>query len=89
MHEISDRLSHECTDANNTASTSDRAPLHVYKVYKEKRPSSMTDPDSPFYLSKNHFNKFQGLKKGAQSFKPQAMRINKLNTIMNHSRRKL
>ena len=48
----------------------------------------MTDPDSPFYLSKNHFSQFQGLKKGVQWFKPQAMGINKLNTIMNHSRRK-
>ena len=63
IHEISDRLSHECTDAIKTASTSDRAPLHVYTACL-KRPSSMTDPDSPIYLSKNHFNQFQGLKKG-------------------------
>ena len=82
IHEISDRLSHECTDANDTASTSDRDPLHVYKVYKEKRPSSMTVPDSPLYLSINHFNQFQALKKGVQWFNPDAMGINKLNIIM-------
>ena len=28
----------------------DRDPVFVYKVYSEKRPSSMTDTDSPFYL---------------------------------------
>ena len=28
--------------------------MFVYKVYSEKRPSSMTDSDSPFYLGINH-----------------------------------
>ena len=31
----------------------DRDPAFVYKVYSEKRPSSMTDSNSPFYLGIN------------------------------------
>ena len=31
----------------------DRDPVHVYKMYKEKLPPSMLEPDSSFYLSAN------------------------------------
>ena len=39
--------------ANNDAISIDRDPVHVYKMYKEKRPPSMLEPDSSFYLSAN------------------------------------
>ena len=41
--------------ANNDAISIDRDSVHVYKMYKEKRPSSMLEPDSSFYLSVNYF----------------------------------
>ena len=42
----------------------DRDPVFVYKVYCEKRPSAMTDSDSPFYLGIN-----QGQCYGSQQVK--------------------
>ena len=52
--------------------------MFVYKVYSEKRPSSMTDSDSPFYLSINH------TKNPTEKpwFKVNAMGVNKLNSLM-------
>ena len=41
--------------ANNDAISIDRDSVHVYKMYKEKRPSSMLETDSSFYLSVNYF----------------------------------
>ena len=41
--------------ANNDAISIDRDPVHVYKMYKEKRPPSTLEPDSSFYLSVNYF----------------------------------
>lgn len=41
--------------ANNDAISVDRDPVHVSKMYKEKRPPSMLEPDSSFYLSVNYF----------------------------------
>ena len=41
--------------ANNDAISIDRDPVHVYKMYEEKRPPSMLEPDSSFYLSVNYF----------------------------------
>ena len=41
--------------ANNDAISIDRDPVHVYKMYKEKRPPSMLEPDSSFYLSVHYF----------------------------------
>lgn len=41
--------------ANNDAISVDRDPVHVYKMYKEKRPPYMLEPDSSFYLSVNYF----------------------------------
>ena len=37
--------------ANNVAISIDSDPVHVYKMYKEKRQPSMLEPDSSFYLS--------------------------------------
>ena len=56
----------------------DRDPVFVYKVYCEKRPSSMTDSDSPFYLGINH------TKNPTEKpwFKASAMGVNKLNSLM-------
>ena len=52
--------------------------MFVYKVYSEKRPSSMTDSDSPFYLGINH------TKNPTEKpwFKASAMGVNKLNSLM-------
>ena len=37
--------------AYNDAISIDRDSVHVYKMYKEKRPPSMLEPDSSFYSS--------------------------------------
>jgi len=37
------------------AISADRNPVHVYKVYQDKRPPSMLKPNSYFYLSVNYF----------------------------------
>ena len=41
--------------ANNDATSIDRDPVHVYKMCKEKRPPSILEPDTRFYLSVNYF----------------------------------
>ena len=41
--------------ANYYAISVDRDPVHVYKMYIEKRPPSMLEPDSSSYLSVNYF----------------------------------
>ena len=41
--------------ANNDAISIDRDPVHIYKMYKEKRPPSVLEPDSSFYLSVHYF----------------------------------
>ena len=33
---------------NNDAISIDRDPMHIYKMYKEKRPSSILEPDLNF-----------------------------------------
>jgi len=56
----------------------DRHPVFVYKVYSEKRPSSMTDSESPFYLginrTKNPTEK--------PRFMASAMGVDKLDSLM-------
>ena len=88
--------------ANNDAISIDRDPVHVYKMYKEKRPPSMLELDSSFYLSVNYFKtETHASVEGKNWFKAQPMGVNKLNNIMkdktkaaeisgktNHSRRK-
>ena len=32
-----------------------RNSVNVYKLYRDKRPRSMMEPDDPFYLTVNHF----------------------------------
>ena len=56
----------------------DRDRVFVCKVYSEKRPSSMTDSDSPFHLGINH------TKNPTEKpwFKASAMGVNKLNSLM-------
>ena len=51
--------------------------MFVYKVYSEKRPSSMKDSDSPFYLGINY------TKNPTEKpwFKASPMGINKLNSM--------
>ena len=41
--------------ANNNAISIDCVPVHVYKMYKDKLPPSMLEPDPSFYLSENYF----------------------------------
>ena len=69
--------------ANNDAISVDRGPVHVYKMYKEKRPPSMLEPDSSFYLSLNYFKtETHASVEGKNWFKAQPMGVNKLNDIM-------
>jgi len=62
----------------------DRDPVFVYKVYSEKRPNSMTDSDSPYYLGINH------TKNATEKpwLKASAMGVNKLNSLMKTMARK-
>lgn len=56
----------------------DRDPVFVYKVYSEKRPSSMKDSDSPFYLGINYTKNPTEI----PWFKASPMGVNKLNSLM-------
>ena len=73
---MSEQLNLKLTVSQTVHRTDD--PVFVYKVYCEKRPSSMTDSDSPFYLSINH------TKNPTEKpwFKASAMGVNKLNSLM-------
>ena len=69
--------------ANDDAISIDRDPVHVYKMYKEKRPPSMLEPDSSFHLSVNYFKtETQASVEGKNWFKAEPTRVNKLNNIM-------
>ena len=69
--------------ANNDAISIDRDSVHVYKMYKEKRPPSMLESDSSFYLSVNYFKtETHASVEGKNWFKAQPMGVNKLNNIM-------
>ncbi|KAK2547577.1 hypothetical protein P5673_032398, partial [Acropora cervicornis] len=52
-------------------------------MYKEKRPPSMLEPDSSFYLSVNYFKTETHASLGGNNwFKAQPMGVNKLHNIM-------
>ena len=69
--------------ANNDIISVNGDPVHVYKMYKEKRPPSMLAPDSSFYLSVNYFKKETHASVEDKSwFKAQPMGVNKLNNIV-------
>ena len=69
--------------ANNDAISIDRNPVHGYKMYKEKRPPSMLEPDSSFYLSVNYFKtETHASVEGKNWFKAQPLGVNKLSNIM-------
>ena len=69
--------------ANNDAISVGRNPVHVYKMYKEKRPPSMPEPDSSFYLSVNYFKtETHASVEGKNWFKAQPMGVKKLNNVM-------
>ena len=69
--------------ANNDAISIDRDPVHVYKMYKGKRPPSMLEPDSSFYLAVNYFKtETHSSVEGKNWFKAQPMGVNKSNNIM-------
>ena len=55
-----------------------RDPIHLYKLYSEKRPVGMLEKDSPFFLSvaNNSPNRLQPW------YKAQPMGINKLYNIL-------
>ncbi|PFX24183.1 hypothetical protein AWC38_SpisGene11228 [Stylophora pistillata] len=73
-----------CSSSNQPETLSqDHDPVHVYKMYKDKRPPSMLEPDSSFYLSVNYFKtETHASVKGRNWFKAQPMGVNKLNDIM-------
>ena len=69
--------------ANNDAISVDCDPVHVYKMYKEKRPPSMLELDLSFYLSVNYFKtETHASVEGKNWFKAQPMGVNKLNNTM-------
>ena len=69
-------------NVNNDAISVDRDPVHVYKVYKEKRPPSMLEQDLSFCLSVNYFKtETHASVEGKNWFKSQPMGVNKLNNI--------
>ena len=69
--------------ANNDAISIDRDLVHVNKMYKEKRPPPLLEPDSSFYLSVNYFKTETHASVEGQSWlKAQPMGVNKLNIIM-------
>ena len=55
----------------------ERDPVVVYKIYSEKRPECMNQPDSPFYLGLNHTKSTSG----KCWYKVNPMGINKLNSL--------
>ena len=69
--------------ANNDAISIDRDPVHVYKMYKGKRPPSMLESDSNFYLAVNYFKtETHSSVEGKNWFKAQPMGVNKFSNIM-------
>ena len=61
----------------------ERNPVNVYKLYRDKRPRSMMEPDAPFYLTVNHFkSSIHGQLNACTWFKAKAMGVNKLNSIL-------
>lgn len=61
----------------------ERNPVDVYKLYGDKRPQSMLEPDAPFYLTVNHFkSSVQGRQNDCTWFKAQPIGVNKLNSIL-------
>ena len=76
--------------ANNVAISVDRDPVHVYKIYKEKRPPSMLEPGSSFYLSANYFKtETHASVEGKNWFKAQPMtQAAGISDKTNHSGRK-
>ena len=60
-----------------------RDPVHVYKMYKGKRPPSKLELGSSFYLSVNYIRtETLASVEGKNWFKPQPVGLNKLNNIM-------
>ena len=69
--------------AKNDAISVDRDPVHVCKMYKEKRPPSMLEPDSSFYLSVNYFKtETHASVEGKNWFKGRPQGVKKFNNIM-------
>ena len=65
----------------------ERNPVNVYKLYRDKRPRSMMEPDAPFHLTVNNFkSSIQGPQNDCTWFKAQAMGVNKLNSILKDMR---
>ena len=61
----------------------ERNPANVYKLYRDKRPQSMLEPNAPFYLTVNHFqSSVQGQQNDCIWCKAQPMGVNKLNSIL-------
>ena len=61
----------------------ERCPIKAYELYASKRPASMCNPDSPYYLGINHGRKTEGL-----WYKSQPMGKDKLGCMMSHMAKK-
>jgi hypothetical protein len=80
----SQRLNHRLANARvwSEPEQPDRDPVALYKLYAQKRPLSMHEPYTPFYLGINLLNPVCG-----QSwYRPTAMGINKLNEMVRQIR---
>ena len=61
----------------------ERNPVNVHKLFRDKRPQSMLEPDDPFYLTVNRFkSSIQEQQNDCTWFEAQPMRVNKLNSIL-------
>ena len=67
---------------DNPSVQTQRNPVNIYKVYREKRPRDTLHDESPFYLAVNCQSSSKLLVPEAQWFKNQPMGVNKLNLLL-------
>ena len=66
----------------NKTVSSERNPVFLYNLYKNKRPEETLVDEAPFYLSINHVSSEKLALPQTKWFKPQPMGVNKLNSLM-------
>lgn len=66
---------------------SEKDPVAVYKIFAQKRPEKMNDPDSPFYIAVNNVS-MKSKSSGKCWFKCNAVGVNKLGSLMKEMSRK-
>jgi hypothetical protein len=66
----------------NLAVPTERNPISAYKLYRAKQPQETLVDVWPFYLTINHVSNEKLSLPGTKWFKPQPIRVNKLNSLM-------